>query len=50
MGELSRTKKAGTTAFLILIWGLCWPVFKIALAYTPPILFAGMICGLGCIL
>ena len=29
-------------ASLVLIWGLCWPIYKVALAYTPPLLFAGM--------
>ncbi|HJV47200.1 MAG TPA: DMT family transporter [Bacillota bacterium] len=42
MGELSRVKTASLITFLVLTWGLCWPIFKIALPYTPPILFAGM--------
>lgn len=29
-------------ASLVLIWGLCWPIYKVALSYTPPLLFAGM--------
>jgi drug/metabolite transporter (DMT)-like permease len=35
-------KTAAFIAFLVLVWGWCWPVYKTALAYTPPILFAGM--------
>ncbi|UOF91287.1 DMT family transporter [Fodinisporobacter ferrooxydans] len=27
---------------LILMWGFSWPVYKIGLEYTPPILFAGL--------
>ncbi|MCL6515854.1 DMT family transporter [Alicyclobacillus sp.] len=29
-------------AFLVLVWGTTWPVYKLALHDTPPILFAGM--------
>lgn len=29
-------------AFLVLIWGLSWSIYKMTLEYTPPILFAGM--------
>ncbi|MWV42978.1 EamA family transporter [Paenibacillus sp. HJL G12] len=29
-------------AFLILVWGINWPLSKFALQYTPPILFAGL--------
>ncbi len=28
--------------FLILVWGINWPLSKIALDYAPPILFAGL--------
>lgn len=28
--------------FLILVWGINWPLSKIALAYCPPLLFAGI--------
>lgn len=34
-------------AALIIIWSLSWPIYKVALVYTPPILFAGMRCFLG---
>ncbi|SDN04404.1 Permease of the drug/metabolite transporter (DMT) superfamily [Psychrobacillus sp. OK028] len=33
--------------FLIFVWGASWPIYKIALPYTPPILFAGMRATLG---
>jgi drug/metabolite transporter (DMT)-like permease len=42
MERLSRKKTIILLAFLVITWGLCWPIFKITLAYTPPILFAGM--------
>lgn len=32
----------GMIAFLVLVWGLSWPIYKVTLAYTPPLLFAGM--------
>ncbi|MGE8203219.1 DMT family transporter [Heyndrickxia sp. NPDC080065] len=50
MGELSRTRTALLITFLVLVWGLCWPIYKIALNYTPPILFSGMRTLLGGIL
>jgi drug/metabolite transporter (DMT)-like permease len=34
-------------AALILIWSLSWPIYKVALTYTPPLLFAAMRCLLG---
>ncbi|MED4531780.1 DMT family transporter [Metabacillus fastidiosus] len=34
-------------AALILLWGVSWPVYKLALAYTPPLLFAAMRCVIG---
>ncbi|NOV02664.1 DMT family transporter [Paenibacillus planticolens] len=42
MKELSRSKTIGLIAFLVVVWGISWPIYKIALAYTPPLLFAGM--------
>ncbi|MFJ7826329.1 DMT family transporter [Psychrobacillus sp. NPDC096623] len=33
--------------FLIFVWGASWPIYKIALPFTPPILFAGMRATLG---
>jgi drug/metabolite transporter (DMT)-like permease len=37
-------------AGLIIIWGVSWPIYKLALVYTPPLLFAGMRCLLGGVL
>ncbi|GMA64595.1 DMT family transporter [Alicyclobacillus fastidiosus] len=42
MGELSRSKSIFLIAALVVMWGISWPIYKIALSYTPPILFAGM--------
>jgi len=50
MGELSRTRSVLLISFLVLVWGLCWPIYKVALNYTPPILFSGMRTFLGGIL
>lgn len=27
--------------FLIVVWGICWPIYKNAVPYMPPFLFAG---------
>ncbi len=42
MGELSRWRSTLLLSALIVMWGVSWPIYKIALNYTPPILFAGM--------
>lgn len=42
MERISRGKAVFLLTFLVVIWGLCWPVFKVSLAYTPPLLFGGM--------
>lgn len=42
MAELSRGKTISLITFLVIVWGASWPIYKIALAYTPPILFAGL--------
>ncbi|CAM3039275.1 DMT family transporter [Paenibacillus sediminis] len=42
MGERSSFKRVALISFLVLVWGVTWPIYKIALHYTPPILFAGM--------
>jgi drug/metabolite transporter (DMT)-like permease len=34
-------------AALIFLWGVSWTVYKLALAYTPPLLFAAMRCVFG---
>lgn len=36
------TRSMGLLLFLVIIWGLSWSIYKMALDYTPPILFAGM--------
>lgn len=41
MGRLS-IKTTIAIASLVFIWGISWAIYKMALAYTPPILFAGM--------
>ncbi|MCL6548281.1 MAG: DMT family transporter [Alicyclobacillus sp.] len=28
--------------YLVLVWGVSWPIYKAALAHTPPMLFAGI--------
>ncbi|HSP21647.1 MAG TPA: DMT family transporter [Planococcus sp. (in: firmicutes)] len=35
------TRATGLLVFLVLIWGASWSIYKMALDYTPPILFAG---------
>jgi len=47
MEPRSRLVTISLVAVLVLIWGLSWPVYKYALSYTPPILFAGMRTFLG---
>jgi drug/metabolite transporter (DMT)-like permease len=42
MQGLSKTKTFFLLAFLVLIWGINWPLSKYALNFTPPVLFAGM--------
>ncbi|MDB5056030.1 MAG: Permease of the drug/metabolite transporter DMTsuperfamily [Bacilli bacterium] len=42
MRKLSLSKTIGLVTFLVVVWGISWPIYKIALAYTPPLLFAGM--------
>ncbi|WP_028403283.1 DMT family transporter [Ectobacillus panaciterrae] len=42
MEELSRTRTAFLIVFLVLVWGVNWPLSKFALSYAPPVLFAGM--------
>jgi len=33
--------------FLIFAWGISWPIYKMAIPYTPPLLFSGMRALLG---
>ncbi|MFP3919896.1 DMT family transporter [Lysinibacillus telephonicus] len=42
MGNISRLKVIAGVAIVVLIWGTVWPIYKIALNYAPPILFAGL--------
>lgn len=42
MKQLSRTRTALLLAFLVIVWGVNWPLSKLALDYTPPLLFAGI--------
>ncbi|MFP3123617.1 DMT family transporter [Ectobacillus funiculus] len=42
MEQLSRTRTALLIVFLVLVWGVNWPLSKFALSYTPPLLFAGI--------
>ncbi|NEW07700.1 DMT family transporter [Paenibacillus sp. SYP-B3998] len=35
-------KTISLTILLILIWAFSWPIYKLALPYTPPLLFAGL--------
>nr|WP_213620892.1 DMT family transporter [Paenibacillus sp. J22TS3] len=39
---LSRSRTALLLAFLVLVWGINWPLSKHALLYSPPLLFAGL--------
>jgi drug/metabolite transporter (DMT)-like permease len=42
MRTFTRTQTILLIAFLIAVWGLNWPILKIALSYSPPILFTGI--------
>ncbi|MDR7002556.1 drug/metabolite transporter (DMT)-like permease [Neobacillus niacini] len=50
MHKPSRKKTALSISFVVIIWGMNWPVSKYALPYTPPLLYAGMRTLLGGIL
>lgn len=45
--QLSRKKSVLLLSFLVIVWGVNWPLSKMALNYTPPILFAGLRTVLG---
>ncbi len=47
MENMSKKKSILSIAAVILIWSLCWPIYKVGLNYTPPLLFAGMRSFLG---
>ncbi|MDN4075871.1 MULTISPECIES: DMT family transporter [Fictibacillus] len=42
MKQLSRPQTILLLTFLVMVWGINWPLSKIALNYTPPLLFAGI--------
>ncbi|GGA47658.1 DMT family transporter [Paenibacillus physcomitrellae] len=42
MGSLSKRQTALYLTFLIMVWAINWPLSKLALAYTPPVLFAAI--------
>lgn len=42
MKGLSTRKTVTYITILVLTWGISWPIYKVALAYTPPLLFAGL--------
>ncbi|QDY83446.1 DMT family transporter [Paenibacillus polymyxa] len=42
MGELTTAKRIMMIALLVILWGISWPIYKVALEYTPPLLFAGL--------
>ncbi|OFW78996.1 MAG: hypothetical protein A2201_11115 [Alicyclobacillus sp. RIFOXYA1_FULL_53_8] len=39
---MSKKTTVATIVSLILLWGLSWPAIKVGLAYSPPLLYAGM--------
>lgn len=47
MNKLSRTRTVLLLAFLVIVWGVNWPLSKMALSYAPPLLFAGIRTVLG---
>ncbi|REK75035.1 DMT family transporter [Paenibacillus paeoniae] len=50
MQQLSKTNTALLIVFLVLVWGINWPLSKFALSYMPPVLFSGTRTLLGGIL
>ncbi|OMF46783.1 DMT family transporter [Paenibacillus peoriae] len=42
MGELTIAKRMMMIALLVVLWGISWPIYKVALEFTPPLLFAGL--------
>ncbi|NGZ77815.1 DMT family transporter [Saccharibacillus alkalitolerans] len=42
MKTLTGAQRLGLIAALVLIWGVSWSIYKVALDYTPPLLFAGL--------
>ncbi|RFU70512.1 DMT family transporter [Peribacillus saganii] len=44
---VSRARTVLLLAFLVIVWGINWPLSKLALNYSPPLLFAGIRTFLG---
>ncbi|MDY8021925.1 DMT family transporter [Paenibacillus polymyxa] len=42
MGELTTAKRIMMITLLVVLWGISWPIYKVALEFTPPLLFAGL--------
>lgn len=42
MGDLSRARTVAFLSFLVIVWGVNWPLSKYALEFAPPVLFAGL--------
>ncbi|KXZ20153.1 DMT family transporter [Bacillus nakamurai] len=42
MKQPTKIQTALLLAFLVTVWGINWPLSKAALAYSPPLLFAGI--------
>ncbi|QHW34762.1 DMT family transporter [Paenibacillus rhizovicinus] len=42
MLQLSRQRTVLYLAFLVIVWGVNWPLSKSALQFAPPLLFAGL--------
>ncbi|MFD0714219.1 DMT family transporter [Paenibacillus sp. GCM10027626] len=50
MKSLSKLQTVLLIGFLVLVWGINWPLSKYALTYVPPILFSGIRTLLGALL
>ncbi|OIK08883.1 DMT family transporter [Bacillus sp. MUM 13] len=42
MKQLSQKRTVLLLSFLVIMWGINWPLSKMALSYSPPLLFAGI--------
>ncbi|PUA37032.1 EamA/RhaT family transporter [Paenibacillus elgii] len=42
MLQLSRSRAALYLTFLVIVWGINWPLSKYTLSFSPPLLFAGL--------
>lgn len=45
--ESSKLTSYVLLAVLIIIWGASWPIYKFAVSFMPPLLFAGVRAFLG---